>query len=95
MPQMNITGKIAKTPVVTDKVIFSAIRESEEQNPIQLVLFKKSRPLSLSSMLSNVNLGDEVTIKGRMESNPRNNEIQIIIDDMEIEYKDIPCPEYF
>lgn len=92
---MNITGKIAKTPVVTDKVIFSAIRESEEQNPIQLVLFKKSRPLSLSSMLSNVKLGDEVTIKGRIESNPRNNETQIIIDDIEIEYKDIPCPDYF
>lgn len=95
MPQMNITGKIAKTPVVTDKVIFSAIRESEEQNPIQLVLFKKSRPLSLSSMLSNAKLGDQVTIKGRMEPNPRNNEMQIIVDDIEIDYKDIPCPEYF
>lgn len=92
---MKITGKIAKTPIVTDKVIFSAIRESDEQKPIQLVLFKKSRPLSMTSMLSNVKLGDEVTIKGRMEPNPRNNEIQIIIDDIEIEYKDIPCPEYF
>lgn len=95
MPQMKITGKIAKTPIVTDKVIFSAIRESDEQKPIQLVLFKKSRPLSMSSMLSNVKLNDEVTIKGRMEPNPRNNEIQIIVDDIEIEYKDIPCPEYF
>lgn len=92
---MKITGKIAKTPIVTDKVIFSAIRESDEQKPIQLVLFKKSRPLSMSSMLSNVKLNDEVTIKGRMEPNPRNNEIQIIVDDIEIEYKDIPCPEYF
>lgn len=92
---MKITGKIAKTPVVTDKVIFSAIRETEDQNPIQLVLFKKSRPLSLTDMLSQVKLNDDVTITGRMESNPRNNEIQIIIDDIEIEYKDIPCPEYF
>ncbi|NTW90457.1 MAG: hypothetical protein HGA35_00730 [Erysipelotrichaceae bacterium] len=92
---MNITGKITKTPIITDKVIFSAIRESEDQNPIQIVLFKKSRPLSLSSMLSDVKLGDEVTIKGRMEPNPRNNEIQIIVDDIEIDYKDIPCPEYF
>lgn len=92
---MKMTGKIAKTPIVTDKVIFSAIRESDEQKPIQVVLFKKSRPLSMTSMLSNVKLGDEVTIKGRMEPNPRNNEIQIIVDDIEIEYKDTPCPEYF
>ena len=92
---MKITGKIAKTPVVTDKVIFSAIKESDDQKPIQLVLFKKSRPLSMSSMLSDVKLGDQVTIKGRMEPNPRNNEMQIVVDDIEIEYKDIPCPEYF
>jgi aspartyl/asparaginyl-tRNA synthetase len=92
---MQITGKIVKQPVVKDKVIFSAIKESEEQKPIQMVLFRQSRPLSLTSMLSNAKVGDEVTIKGRMEPNPKNNEIQIIIDDIEIEYKDLPCPEYF
>jgi len=95
MPQMKITGKIAKTPIVTDKVIFSAIRESEEQKPMQVVLFKRSRPISLATMLSNVKMDDEVTITGRLEPNPRNNEIQIIVDDIEIECEDTPCPEFF
>jgi aspartyl/asparaginyl-tRNA synthetase len=95
MPQMKITGKIVKTPVVKEKVIFSAIKESEEQKPMQLVLFKQSRPISLANMLSNVKIDDEVTITGRLESNPRNNEIQIIVDDIEIEYEETPCPEYF
>ena len=92
---MKITGKIVKTPVVKEKVIFSAIKESEEQKPMQLVLFKQSRPISLANMLSNVKIDDEVTITGRLESNPRNNEIQIIVDDIEIEYEETPCPEYF
>jgi aspartyl/asparaginyl-tRNA synthetase len=95
MPQMKITGKIVKTPIVKDKVIFSAIRESEEQKPMQIVLFKQSRPISLSNMLSNVKIDDQVTITGRLEPNPRNNEIQIIVDDIEVEYEDTPCPEYF
>lgn len=92
---MQLKGKIVKTPVIKDKVIFSAIKESEEQKPMQLVLFKQSRPLQLTRMLSELKIGDEVTITGRIESNPRNNETQIIIDDIEIEYKDIPCPDYF
>lgn len=92
---MQLKGKIVKTPVIKDKVIFSAIKESEEQKPMQLVLFKQSRPLQLTRMLSELKIGDEVTITGRIESNPRNNETQIIIDDIEIEYQDIPCPEYF
>lgn len=92
---MKITGKIVKTPIVKDKVIFSAIRESEEQKPMQIVLFKQSRPISLSDMLSNVKIDDQVTITGRLEPNPRNNEIQIIVDDIEVEYEDTPCPEYF
>jgi aspartyl/asparaginyl-tRNA synthetase len=95
MPQMKITGKIVKTPIVKDKVIFSAIRESEEQKPMQIVLFKQSRPISLSNMLSNVKIDDQVTITGRLEPNPRNNEIQIIVDDIEVEYEDTPCPEFF
>jgi aspartyl/asparaginyl-tRNA synthetase len=92
---MKITGKIVKTPIVKDKVIFSAIRESEEQKPMQIVLFKQSRPISLSDMLSNVKIDDQVTITGRLEPNPRNNEIQIIVDDIEVEYEDTPCPEFF
>ncbi len=92
---MKITGKIVKTPIVKDKVIFSAIRESEEQKPMQIVLFKQSRPISLSNMLSNVKIDDQVTITGRLEPNPRNNEIQIIVDDIEVEYEDTPCPEFF
>jgi len=92
---MKITGTIAKAPVVKDKVIFSAIKEAEGQKPIQLVLFRQSRPISLSNMLNNVKLNDEVTITGRMESNPRTNEAQIIIDDIEVGYKDTPCPESF
>jgi aspartyl/asparaginyl-tRNA synthetase len=95
MPQMKITGKIVKTPIVSDKVIFSAIRESAEQKPMQVVLFRQARPLALTQMLSNVKIDDEVTITGRLEPNPRNNEIQIIVDDIEIEHKDTPCPEYF
>jgi len=92
---MKITGTIAKTPVVKDKVIFSAIKEAEGQKPIQLVLFRQSRPISLSNMLNNVKLNDQVTISGRMESNPRTNEPQIIIDDIEVQHKDTSCPEYF
>jgi aspartyl/asparaginyl-tRNA synthetase len=92
---MKITGKIVKTPVVKDKVIFSAIKETEEQKPIQLVLFRQSRPISLANMLTNVKIDDQVTITGRLEPNPRNNEIQIIVDDIEIQYEDTPCPEYF
>lgn len=92
---MKITGKIVKAPIIKDKVIFSAIRESAEQKPMQLVLFRQARPLSLTQMLSNVKIDDQVTITGRLEPNPRNNEIQIIVDDIEVEYEDTPCPEFF
>lgn len=92
---MQVKGKIVKNPIIKDKVIFSAIKESDDQRPMQIVLFKQSRPLALTNALSNVKLNDEVTITGRLEQNPRNNEIQIIIDDIELEYKDIPCPDYF
>jgi aspartyl/asparaginyl-tRNA synthetase len=94
---MKITGKIVKTPIVKEKVIFTAIKEAADQKPIQLVLFRTARPLALSTMLSNVKIDDEVTITGRLESNPKSSEIQIVIDDIDIkqEYKELPLPEYF
>lgn len=81
---MQIKGEIAKLPIVKEKVIFSAIKENNDK-PIQLVLFKNSRPATLTDILSNANLGDVVTINGRLENNPQNKEIQIIIDDIELD----------
>jgi len=92
---MKITGRIAKMPMIKEKVIFSAIKESEEQKPIQIVLFKQSRPIILTKMLSELKSNDVVTITGKLERNPRNNETQIIIDDIELDYKEVTCPESF
>lgn len=94
---MKITGKIVKAPIVKEKVIFTAVKEAADQKPIQVVLFRTARPLALSNMLINAKIDDEVTITGRLESNPKNNEIQVVIDDIDIkkEYKEVPLPEYF
>lgn len=95
---MQFTGKIAKLPAIREKVIFSAIRVENINNPIQIVLFRKNRPAALTEFLSNAKLGDEITIIAKTEKNPYNNETQLIIDNIlnvEQSIKDMPCPTVF
>lgn len=99
---MQISGTVAKAPRVLDKVIFSAIKHEQCDKPIQLVLFRKNRPASLTNALSNAKVGDPITIIGKQEKNPTTNETQIIVTDIigvEVEVgqstKDIPCPSVF
>jgi hypothetical protein len=75
-------GTIAKEPKVTEKSVFSAIKTDNASNPIQIVLFTNHRPPIIKEILSNVKIGDEITIIGKLEKNPRNNENQIIIDEL-------------
>jgi aspartyl/asparaginyl-tRNA synthetase len=93
---MKITGTIVKLPIVKEKIIFTSIKEDEDA-PIQAVLFRSARPAKLSNLLINAKLDDKVTITGRLEKNPKNNEMQIIIDDIESEsLVDIsPMPSVF
>lgn len=81
---MKLTGTIVKLPIVKEKIIFTSIKEDGD-TPIQAVLFRTARPATLSNILINAKLDDKVTITGRLEKNPKNNEIQIIIDDIELE----------
>lgn len=95
---MQFVGKIAKVPAIREKVIFSAIKLDNVTNPIQIVLFRKNRPAELTEFLSNAKLGDEITIIGKTEKNPYNNETQLIVDNIlnaEQEKKEIPCPTVF
>lgn len=79
---MQITGTIIKQPIVKEKIIFTTIKEDND-SPIQAVLFRTSRPQALSDILINAKLEDKVTIIGRLEKNPQNNEMQIVIDDID------------
>ncbi len=75
-------GTIAKEPKITEKSVFSAIKIDNAEKPIQIVLFINHRPLIIKEVLSNVKIGDEITVVGKLEKNPRNNENQIIIDEL-------------
>lgn len=92
---MEFTGTIAKAPAIRDKVIFSAIKADNINKPIQIVLFRKNRDAALTKALSNAKLGDAITIKGRTEKNPYNNETQIIIDDIIGAQPVLECPTSF
>lgn len=72
-------GTIAKQPIVRDKVIFSAIKTQDAERPTQLVLFKDKIDSKFVELLANVNLGDEVTVAGKMQKNKLNNETEISI----------------
>lgn len=93
---MKITGTIVKQPIVRDKIIFTSIKEDND-TPIQAVLFRSSRPAKLANMLTNIKLDDKVTIIGRLEKNPKNNEMQIVIDDIDFEETTYvsPMPDEF
>lgn len=79
---MRVVGKIYRSPIIKEKVIFSGIQE-DKGSPIQLVLFRLDRPAELSTILSNAKIGDEYIVEGRLEKNPFNNEPQITIDNIE------------
>ena len=93
---MKITGTIVKQPIIKEKIIFTSIKEDND-TPIQAVLFKSSRPAKLAQMLTKIKLNDKVTIIGRLEKNPKNNEMQIVIDDIDFEdtYEITPMPDEF
>lgn len=78
---MQVTGVIARTPIVKEKVIFTSLKE-ENSPPLQVVLFRLDRPAKLADLLSNAKLDDKFTISGRLEKNPFNDEMQIIVDDV-------------
>jgi hypothetical protein len=72
-------GTIAKQPVVRDKVIFSAIKTQDAERPTQLVLFKDKIEKEFVDLLANSNLGDQVTVIGKMQKNKLNNETEISV----------------
>lgn len=72
-------GTIAKQPIVKDKVIFSAIKMSNAERPIQLVLFKSTVDKNFAELLATLNLNDEITVAGKMQKNKLNNETEISI----------------
>lgn len=77
-----LTGTIAKQPIIKDKVIFSAIKTPTLDRPTQLVLFKEHRATKFIELLSNVNLGDVVTVVGKMQKNKLNNETEISVEEI-------------
>jgi len=91
---MEFTGKIVKAPAIRDKVIFSAIKVEFIHKPVQIVLFRKNRPAALSEFLSNAKIGDEITIIAKLESNPYNNESQLVVMDIlnAEKEKEVACP---
>jgi len=72
-------GTIAKQPIVRDKVIFSAIKTDNADKPTQLVLFKDKIDNKFVELLASLNLGDQVTVAGKMQKNKLNNETEISI----------------
>jgi hypothetical protein len=72
-------GIIAKQPIVRDKVIFSAIKTVNADKPTQLVLFKDKIDNKFVELLASLNLGDQVTVAGKMQKNKLNNETEISI----------------
>lgn len=81
---MKVTGTIVRNPVVKDKVIFSSIKTEDAINPVEIVLFRLHRPTSYADHLAAAKENDKITLVGRYEKNPRNNETQIIIDEIDV-----------
>ena len=75
-------GTIAKQPIIKDKVIFSAIKMSNETNPVQIVLFKSTVDNKFVELLSSLKLNDEITVAGKMQNNKLNNQREIVIAEL-------------
>lgn len=93
---MNLNGTIIRPAINKENVIFASI-EDEQNSAIQIVLFKKYRPKQIAEEIINAELGDNVTIIGKLETNPMNNEAQVIVDKFinhsKVQY--LPCPTEF
>lgn len=73
-------GTISRVPLVRDRVIFSAM--TIDDKPVQIVLFRQSRPIHLGETLKALKVGDPITISGKRDLNTKTSEPQIIIDDI-------------
>jgi hypothetical protein len=77
---MKFEGTIVKEPIVKDKIIISAIRLPNRENPIQMVVFPAYRDAETVDNIKAFKIDDKVIIYGNEETNPKSKERQIIIN---------------
>jgi hypothetical protein len=77
---MKFEGTIVKEPIIKEKVIITAIKMPNRENPIQMVAFPAYRDAETIDNIKSFKINDSVVVYGNEETNPKSKERQIIIN---------------
>ena len=95
---MKFEGTIVKEPIIKEKVIITAMKIADRENPIQMVVFPAYRDAEIIDNIKAFKIDDKVIVYGNEETNPKTKERQIIINKA-YPFKEkpapTPCPDSF
>ena len=77
---MKFEGTIVKEPIIKEKVIITAIKMPNRENPIQMVVFPAYRDAETIDNIKAFKIDDKVIIYGNEETNPKSKERQIMVN---------------
>ena len=77
---MKFEGIVVKEPIIKEKVIITALKLPNRENPIQMVVFPAYRDAETIDNIKAFKIDDKVIIYGNEETNPKSKERQIIIN---------------
>jgi hypothetical protein len=77
---MKFEGTIVKEPIIKEKVIITALKMPNRENPIQMVVFPAYRDAETIDNIKAFKIDDSVIVYGNEETNPKSKERQIIIN---------------
>ena len=77
---MKYTGTVVKEPIVTETKITTAVKLPNADKPIQVITFPKYRDAETIANMKAFKINDSVILYGKEERNPKNKELQIIVN---------------
>ena len=77
---MKFEGTIVKEPIIKEKIIITAIKLPNRENPIQVVVFPAYRDAETVDNIKAFKIDDKVIVYGNEEANPKSKELQIIVN---------------
>ena len=77
---MKFEGIVVKEPIIKEKVIITALKLPNRENPIQIVVFPAYRDAETVDNIKAFKIDDKVIIYGNEETNPKSKERQIIVN---------------
>jgi len=77
---MKFEGTIVKEPIVKEKIIITAIKLPNRENPTQVVIFPAYRDAETVDNIKAFKINDKVIVYGNEETNPKSKELQIIVN---------------